>query len=96
LKTRFLIVIPLVLLLLGGSSLVAARALDGYAIEWWTTDGGGGTSSGASFSLSGTIGQADAGQMSGGGYTLSGGYWGNAAPPQDYEIFLPITVHDSK
>ncbi|MDX2131029.1 MAG: hypothetical protein SFY69_03120 [Planctomycetota bacterium] len=44
-------------------------------IDWYTIDGGGGTSSGASFVLSGTIGQPDAGVMSGGSFTLTGGFW---------------------
>ena len=46
-----------------------------FAIDWFTIDGGGGTSSGGAYSLSGTIGQPDAGRMSGGGYTLEGGFW---------------------
>jgi hypothetical protein len=46
-----------------------------YAIDWWTLDGGGGTSSGGSYTLSGTIGQPDAGVLTGGPYTLSGGFW---------------------
>lgn len=47
-----------------------------YSIDWFTIDGGGGTSSGGAYSLSGTIGQPDAGVMSGGIYTLTGGFWG--------------------
>jgi hypothetical protein len=47
-----------------------------YAINWYKVAGGGGTSSNASYSLSGTIGQHDAsGAMSGGGYTVTGGFW---------------------
>ena len=46
-----------------------------YAIDWSTIDGGGGTSTGGVYSVSGTIGQPDAGQMSGGQYSLSGGFW---------------------
>ncbi len=46
------------------------------SISWWTVDGGGGTSSGGAYTLSGTIGQADASTpMSGGAYTLTGGFW---------------------
>jgi hypothetical protein len=51
----------------------AARAQ--YAIPWWTVDGGGGNSAGGTLGLSGTIGQPDAGLMSGGSLTLSGGFW---------------------
>jgi hypothetical protein len=46
-----------------------------YSIDWFTIDGGGGTSTGGVYSVSGTIGQPDAGSMSGGSFTLVGGYW---------------------
>jgi hypothetical protein len=46
-----------------------------FSIDWFTIDGGGGTSSGGTYSLSGTIGQPDAGKMSGGTFTLDGGFW---------------------
>jgi hypothetical protein len=53
-----------------------------YEINWSTIDGGGGTSSGGIYSLSGTIGQPDAGPaMSGGIFTLTGGYWTGASQP---------------
>src|SRR4026207_502216 len=47
-----------------------------YTLNWFTIDGGGGTSTGGVYSLSGTIGQPDAGRLSGGAYTLEGGFWG--------------------
>ena len=47
-----------------------------YSIDWFTIDGGGGTSTGGVYSLSGTIGQPDAGgPMTGGTYSLVGGFW---------------------
>jgi hypothetical protein len=46
-----------------------------YSIDWHTIDGGGGTSTGGVYSVSGTIGQPDAGTMSGGNYSLTGGFW---------------------
>lgn len=51
-----------------------ARAQN-YSIDWFTIDGGGGTSTGGVYSLSGTIGQPDAGVMTNGPYTLAGGFW---------------------
>jgi hypothetical protein len=76
-KTRMLL---LVLLL---STVCAARlAAQNYAINWFTIDGGGGTSTGGAYSISGTIGQPDAGEMRGGNYTLVGGFWGVAAAVQ--------------
>ena len=53
-----------------------------FAIDWLTIDGGGGTSTGGVFSVSGTIGQPDAGVMSGGSYSLIGGFWGIVAAVQ--------------
>ncbi len=53
-----------------------------FSIDWWTVDGGGGVSTGGVFTLSGTIGQPDAGKMTGGNYTLEGGFWGLIAAIQ--------------
>jgi hypothetical protein len=47
-----------------------------YSIDWFTIDGGGGTSTGGVYSVSGTIGQPDAGGMTNGQYSLIGGFWG--------------------
>jgi hypothetical protein len=47
-----------------------------YSINWYKVAGGGGTSTNGQYSLSGTIGQPDAsGALSGGGYTVVGGFW---------------------
>jgi len=47
-----------------------------YAIDWHTIDGGGGTSTGGVYSVSGTIGQPDAGPTTTNGqYSLMGGFW---------------------
>jgi len=59
--------------LLAGVALACSGA--DYTIDWWSTDGGGGTSTGGVYTVSGTIGQPDAGTMSGGGYSLTGGFW---------------------
>ena len=53
-----------------------------YTIDWFTIDGGGGTSTNGQYSVSGTIGQPDAGAMSGGPFTLQGGFWGLLAAVQ--------------
>ncbi len=71
--------IAIVLGLLAGSVSVRAQS---YSIDWHTIDGGGGTSTGGVYTLSGTIGQHDAGTMSGGNYTLTGGFWGVVAAIQ--------------
>jgi hypothetical protein len=46
-----------------------------YSIDWFKIAGGGGTSTGGAYALAGTIGQHDAGAVSGGPYTLVGGFW---------------------
>ena len=47
-----------------------------YTIDWSTVDGGGGTSTGGVYSVSGTIGQADAGgPMTNGQHSVTGGFW---------------------
>lgn len=59
--------------------LLATSRVDAqFAIEWFTIDGGGGFSVGGTYSLMGTVGQADAAFSSGGGYTLHGGFWAGA------------------
>jgi hypothetical protein len=72
--------------------LVATPALGQYTINWSSIDGGGGTSTGGVYSVSGTIGQPDAGTLSGGNYTLAGGFWGIiAAVPTPGAPALAIT-----
>ena len=70
---------------LGFSILAGTAALgDTYSLTWYTIDGGGQMfSAGGGFSLGGTIGQPDASSfsspMSGGSFTLVGGFWPAAA-----------------
>ena len=47
-----------------------------YSIDWYKIAGGGGVSTSAVYTVSGTIGQHDAGgPMIGGSYSLFGGFW---------------------
>ena len=47
-----------------------------YSVDWYKIAGGGGTSSNGTYQVSGTIGQPDAsGAMSGGNYSVTGGFW---------------------
>ena len=56
--------------------ITTAAQAQSYSIDWSTIDGGGGTSTGGTYSVSGTIGQPDAsGAMSGGNYSVTGGFW---------------------
>ena len=59
------------------ASVALAQSGGGYDLSWNTVDGGGYTfSAGGDYTLGGTIGQPDAGELSGGGYVLGGGFWG--------------------
>ena len=56
-------------------AVLSARA-QSYSVDWYKIAGGGGTSTGGLYSVSGTIGQPDAsGAMTGGNYSLTGGFW---------------------
>ena len=73
----------------------SALAVSGYTLDWWTIDNGGGTgqSSGGEYTLSGTIGQWDAGDTEGGDYAVNGGFWNRlVAGIHDFLIYLPLIV----
>ena len=54
-----------------------------YSIDWSKIAGGGGMSTGGVYSVTGTIGQHDAGgPMTGGNYSLTGGFWAFAVAVQ--------------
>jgi hypothetical protein len=59
-----------------------------YTIDWWSVDGGGDRSSGGAYVLDGTIGQADASVLSGGAFTINGGYRAVALPRSS--LHLPM------
>jgi hypothetical protein len=68
----------LLILTLGSLLTPALHAQSGGAFDlgWSKIAGGGGTSAGGAFAVSGTIGQPDAsGPMTGGKFTLTGGFW---------------------
>ena len=72
---------------------IALSAPQVFSLPWWTVDGGGGVSQGGSYQLSGTIGQADAGLLSGGSYALQGGFWGGESTSGgSYMLHLPLVV----
>lgn len=61
--------------LLAVMALAAWVAQGQFTLDWSTIDGGGGTSTGGLYTVRGTVGQPDAGAMSGGNYALTGGFW---------------------
>ena len=82
-----------------GILLVAATSASAqtYAIPWWTVDGGGTmNSTGGTYTLSGTAGQPDAGVLTGGTYSVSGGFWGGAGLGSGvFEADLSASLSDS-
>ena len=65
------------------AAIIAAAAHgQSFSVNWFTIDGGGGASTGGVFSVSDTIGQPDAGRMSGGSFTADGGFWSILAAVQ--------------
>jgi hypothetical protein len=64
--------LPLLALLL----FTAVARAQTYSVDWYKISGGGGTSTGGTYQVSGTIGQPDASSaMTGGNYSLTGGFW---------------------
>ena len=92
---KFTLRLILCLACLSALLLLASRALAGveaFNLPWWTVDSGGGVATGGNFALTGSIGQPDAGNMSGGSYKLTGGFLaGPAGQPAPYKLYLPLT-----
>lgn len=85
------LIFPLALLNLLTALIAHAQPVRFEIIAY--TDRGGGTSSGGAFALSGTIGQPDAGAMSGGNYLLAGGFWGaSQTPPPVGSVIIKVEV----
>jgi hypothetical protein len=64
-----------------------------YSLDWSTIDGGGGTSTGGVYTVSGTIGQPDAGgPLTGGNYSLTGGFWSLYVVPTPGAPSLSILI----
>ena len=62
--------------LLAAAFAFANRAsAQSYDINWFTIDGGGGESIAGIYALQGTIGQPGVETMSGGTFSLQGGFW---------------------
>ena len=74
--------------------LIGMAVAEPFDISRSSIDGGGAMhSAGGGFVLSGTIGQPDAGAVSGGDFTLTGGFW-FAVVPGDMDEDGGITLGD--
>ena len=64
------------LICLAAAAVCYQSSAQNYSVDWYKVSGGGGTSTGGTYTVSGTIGQHDAsGAMSGGNYSVTGGFW---------------------
>jgi hypothetical protein len=85
------------LILLLGLAIPSLCLAQSYSIDWYKIAGGGGTSTGGVYSVSGTIGQHDAGgAMTGGSYSLTGGFWALYAVQTPGAPFLTITYSGNR
>jgi hypothetical protein len=85
------IVVILIVSLIGLTTWAAIAAVDAYALPSWSINSGGGESSGGQFRLYSAIGQPEAGSMSGGGYTLTGGFLGKSMQTSS-QVFIPVVL----
>lgn len=98
---RLVLLVAIVLLLLPAvleyppRNAVLAQSGGPYDLSWNTIDGGGMTfSSGGPYTLGGTIGQADAGILTGGSYVLQGGFWVGGGIVR-FRVYLPLVLRNS-
>jgi hypothetical protein len=89
-KGILLLLLFILLLAAGTAIVVTAEETGGFSIPWWTVDGGGNTSTGSTFTLTGTIGQPDAGCSYGGDYELKSGFW-QGCPIVSY-VYMPLII----
>ena len=68
-------IVTLTLALVLAFASVALAGSVAYELTWFTVDGGGGESAGGGYALLGTAGQPDTAALSGGDYSLVGGFW---------------------
>jgi len=88
---RWMGAVVLLLLLLVVFSVVLAQTGQ-FDLPWHTIDSGGGESGGGDFALRAAIGQADASSLSGGDYTIDGGFLVAPLSPDagPTYVFLPL------
>jgi hypothetical protein len=74
-KGILVLLLCIFLLAAGTAAVVTAQESGGFTIPWWTVDSGGDTSTGGTYELTGTIGQADTACAAGGDFALKSGFW---------------------
>lgn len=89
----------LLVVILVGVTLIGVFAVSGvlaqsagYTLDWFVLAGGG-QSSGGAYTLHGVAGQGTAGALSGGAYSLTGGFLQAETPVQTAsQLFLPAIM----
>ncbi len=90
-RCLIVLVVLLAVILAAGAALAQSS---GYSISWWVVAGGGSTGvTGGVYAVQGTSGQAGAGTLSGGAYTLDGGFWGGLAA--GHSVYLPVSTFNA-
>ncbi len=89
-RSIILAIVILSLVLVVAAPSVGRAAGDALGLDWWTTAGGSGDSSGGSYALNGTVGQAGPGRLMGGVYILDGGFWSGSG--LQVKVFIPIVI----
>ncbi|MFQ5433729.1 MAG: hypothetical protein ACE5FD_02535 [Anaerolineae bacterium] len=76
------------------TSFVVAQSGGTFDLIWSSIDGGGGVSAGGDYVLGGTSGQPDAGELSGGNFTVLGGFWQDETVIEapSYSLYLPFVT----
>jgi hypothetical protein len=75
-------------IMIGVSAAVVSAQTGGCTLDWFSIDNGGGQSIGRAYTLNGVIGQPGAGLLTGGAYTLQGGF----LQAVDYRVYLPVVL----
>ena len=93
---RRLSLVIVVLPLLLTTMPVFSQSGGNYGLVRWTVSGGASNSSGGEFTVSGSAGQAEVGfLLTGGEYTVIGGFLGGGAIPLINDTYLPVVLSSS-
>lgn len=88
---RKLIITAVALLLLFTTVTAFAQSSGAYDLSWSSVGGGGGASSGGNYAVLSTLSQPDASTLSGGAYTLSGGFLAGSVTAS-FKVYLPAIL----
>ena len=93
-KFRIVVCLLAIVLAAAGNSHAVAQSGGPCELTWDTLDSSG-SATGGPYALDATVGQPEAGEISGGDYTLGGGFWGGGAivnAADKYKVYLPVVI----